>query len=244
MDINLRQKYIDDCTNLIFSKYFYKLVLEKRYIESFGDIELIKMKKIYDTMIMNKKLEANFFMQQESSVTNDNLIHYHARKEYFDLERQILELEDNISKNAIEIKNLSFYQSKDIKSKIEVLVERTSPVLNTNSKAKPLWNGFKRALNESNWKRVFNLSSKALDIRVLTTKDNDEELLKSIEDIEEQNKSMKRRYPFNQLDILENKTNLEEKRQAVKKDLKGMEESYLRMADIYLSSTEPSRWHS
>lgn len=244
MDIDLRRKYIDDCTNLIFSKYFYRLVLEKKYIENFGDIELNRMRKIYDTMIINKKLEATFFMPQESSVTSENLLEYNARKEYFDLERQILELEENIKKNDKEIKELTFYLSKNIKDRMEMLVSRTSPLINKNSKAVSLWTGFNKALEDANWKIVFNLSSKAKEIRLLKTKDNEDELLKEIENIKEQEKKMRRIYPFNQEEILENEEILEEKILAGQKDLKGVEESYLRMADYYLSSTQTPRWYS
>ena len=242
--MDLRKKYLDDYTDLIFSKYFYKLVLERKYIENFGEIELSKKKKIYDTMIINKKLEQAFFTKNPSSVPLANLMDYSARKEYIDLERQIYELEENIAMNEAALKELKYFQSKDIFKKISTLVARTSPLMNRNKKAEDIWKKFAEALKDNNWKRIVHLSAKAEEIRLLKIKDVDDQLEEAIQDIADQRKAMEKRYPFNQLEILEDEITLENKKTAEKKDLKTMEESYEKMADIYLSTSDAPRWYS
>lgn len=242
--MDLRKKYLDDYTDLIFSKYFYKLVLERKYIENFGEIELSKKKKIYDTMIINKKLEQAFFTKKPSSVPLANLMDYSARKEYIDLERQIYELEENIAMNEAALKELKYFQSKDIFKKISTLVARTSPLMNRNKKAEDIWKKFAEALKDNNWKRIVHLSAKAEEIRLLKIKDVDDQLEEAIQDIADQRKAMEKRYPFNQLEILEDEITLENKKTAEKKDLKTMEESYEKMADIYLSTSDAPRWYS
>ena len=242
--MDLRKKYLDDYTDLIFSKYFYKLVLERKYIENFGEIELSKKKKIYDTMIINKKLEQAFFTKNPSSVPLANLMDYSARKEYIDLERQIYELEENIAMNEAALKELKYFQSKDIFKKISTLVAKTSPLMNRNKKAEDIWKKFAEALKDNNWKRIVHLSAKAEEIRLLKIKDVDDQLEEAIQDIADQRKAMEKRYPFNQLEILEDEITLENKKTAEKKDLKTMEESYEKMADIYLSTSDAPRWYS
>lgn len=242
--LDLRKKYLDDYTDLIFSKYFYKLVLERKYIENFGEIELSKKKKIYDTMIINKKLEQAFYTKNPSSVPLANLMDYSARKEYIDLERQIYELEENIAMNEAALKELKYFQSKDIFKKISTLVARTSPLMNRNKKAEDIWKKFAEALKDNNWKRIVHLSAKAEEIRLLKIKDVDDQLEEAIQDIADQRKAMEKRYPFNQLEILEDEITLENKKTAEKKDLKTMEESYEKMADIYLSTSDAPRWYS
>ena len=242
--MDLRKKYLDDYTDLIFSKYFYKLVLERKYIENFGEIELSKKKKIYDTMIINKKLEQAFFTKKPSSLPLANLMDYSARKEYTDLERQIYELEENIAMNEAALKELKYFQSKDIFKKISTLVARTSPLMNRNKKAEDIWKKFAEALKDNNWKRIVHLSAKAEEIRLLKIKDVDDQLEEAIQDIADQRKAMEKRYPFNQLEILEDEITIENKKTAEKKDLKTMEESYEKMADIYLSTSDAPRWYS
>lgn len=242
--MELRDEYIDRNTDLLYDTFFYKHILENKYIKSFGDIDLKKKEHIYNSMIMNKHLEANFYMPERNSVVDINLIEFLAKKEFDDLGRQIAELKDNIEKNDKRYETLMFFEKKNIKMKIKNIVAKASPLINRNSKAKDTWIKFIEALEKENWKRIFNLESSLSDFRMLKTDISEEELSEEINRIKKKNMCLHKRYPFNYESILEDDQVIEDKIAKEKKDIDHMKMSYKKMADIYLNTSSPSKWTS
>ncbi len=244
MTMDLKEKYISLATTLFYNKHFYKLILEKKYIEHFGDIELIKMKNIYDSMIINKKLEENFSMANDNSVQYNILVEYRAKKEFFDLKRQIKELENNIMENAKILKELELFLAKDMENAIRTLVSKTSPFVTKNKKDLTLFTQFIKDLNKGNWKQVLNAAKEAKNFRVLKTDLSEEEISEEIKNLESQIVSLKNRFPFTKLEILKDEKSIENLKSQESKDVKNMIESYQRMTDIYLSTSTTPEWFS
>lgn len=244
MATNLVEKYIDEKSQYLFNKHFYKLILEKKYIENFGEIEIARMKNIYDAMVINKKLEEIFFTGGSDSIQEDILADYKARKEFFDLERQIQELEENVKTNSKKLKNLELYYNKDIKSKFELIVKKASPYVNSSKKAKAIWEKFTEAIATQNWKRIFRLALDANELRIYKAKFTEEELQETIKEIQDARTTVRHRHPFNIEETLIDEETLKIRKDEEKNNLKTMKESYSKIADIYLSTTNEPRWFS
>lgn len=239
----LKKEYIRLLSYLLYNKHFYKLILEKRYIENFGDIELSKMKNIYDAMIINKKLEESFSLENDNSVQYNNLIEYRARKEFFDLDRQIKELEAKISENSKKLKDLEFYLNKDIEYAFTVIVKKTNPYINKSKKAKEVWSEFLDALNQSNWKRIIRISNSISSLRVYKP-DLDVKLEDEIKKLNYQLVALKNRFPFTKIEVLKDENSIKDLKDQEKRDIRNMKESYERMTDIYLSTSITPKWYS
>lgn len=239
----LKKEYIRLLSYLLYNKHFYKLILEKRYIENFGDIELSKMKNIYDAMIINKKLEESFSLENDNSVQYNNLIEYRARKEFFDLDRQIKELEAKISENSKKLKDLEFYLNKDIEYAFTVIVKKTNPYINKSKKAKEVWSEFLDALNQSNWKRIIRISNSISSLRVYKP-DLDVKLEDEIKKLNYQLVALKNRFPFTKIEVLKDENSIKNLKDQEKRDIRNMKESYERMTDIYLSTSITPKWYS
>lgn len=243
MTTDLIKKYIDFSTHLLYNKHFYKLILEKRYIENFGDIELSKMKNIYETMVINKKLEESFSLANDHSIQYSNLVEYRARKEFFDLERQIKELEENINDNAKKLKELEFYLSKGIEEAIHTIVSKTSPFVNKSKRARVVWEDFMEVIEQENWKRIIRISNTISDLRIY--KPNlEKEMEKEIKDINSQLVALKNRFPFTKLEVLNDEKSIKILKAQESKDIRNMRQSYERMTDIYLSTSITPKWYS
>lgn len=239
----LKKEYIRLLSYLLYNKHFYKLILEKRYIENFGDIELSKMKNIYDAMIINKKLEESFSLENDNSVQYNNLIEYRARKEFFDLDRQIKELEAKISENSKKLKDLEFYLNKDIEYAFTVIVKKTNPYINKSKKSKEVWSEFLDALNQSNWKRIIRISNSISSLRVYKP-DLDVKLEDEIKKLNYQLVALKNRFPFTKVEVLKDENSIKDLKDQEKRDIRNMKESYERMTDIYLSTSITPKWYS
>ena len=242
--MDLKEKYISLATNLFYKKHFYKLILEKKYIENFGDIELAKMKNIYESMIINKKLEESFSIANDHSVRYNNLVEYRARKEFFDLKRQIKELESSIAENSKILKELEAYLVKDLEAAIRVLVKKTSPFINKSKKAASYWMDFIYALHKENWNLVIRDAKEVKDLRVYKAQLEEGELEEEIKRLESQEISLKNRFPFTKLEILRDEKSIENLKDQESKDVKNMIETYQRMTDIYLSTSVTPEWYS
>lgn len=242
--MDLRNEYIDRQADLLYNAFFYKHILENKYIKNFGHIDLKKKEHIYNSMIMNKHLEANFYMPERNSVVDTNLIDFLAKKEFDDLDKQISQLKENIEENDKEYERLMFFEKKNIKLKIKNIVAKASPTLNRNSKASLAWDKFIKALEESNWKRVFNIEANLSEFRMLKTKISQDELEQEIDKIKRKNRCLHKRYPFNYEKILDDDQVIEDKLAKEKKDIDHMKMSYEKMADIYLNTSGPSKWTS
>lgn len=242
--MELKEKYISLATTLFYNKHFYKLILEKKYLEHFGDIELIKMKNIYESMIINKKLEENFSILNDNSVQYNNLVEYRARKEFFDLQRQIKDLEKNIAHNAKSLKELEIYRAEDMEGAIRTLVSKTSPFITRNKKAVPYFMQFYMDLHEGNWKQILACAKEVKKFRVLKGDTSEEEIGEEIKRLESQLISLKNRFPFTKLNVLKDEKSIKDLKDQENKDVQNMIESYQRMTDIYLSTTNTPEWFS
>ncbi|MDO5026523.1 MAG: hypothetical protein Q4E50_01690 [Tissierellia bacterium] len=241
---DLEKKYIELSRYYYYNKYFYKLILEKKYLENFGDIELSKMKNIYETMIINKKLEDMFFLAVDNSIQYSNLIEYRARKEFFDLNMQIKDLEKKIKVNSRSYKELKFFLDKGLEDAIEKIIKKTSPYMNKSKKAKAIWLEFLQALEDKNFKRVFRLSNSLTGLRRYRPDIQDQDLERDIEEKKSQIIDMKNRFPFTKIGILEDEKSIKVQRDQDNRDVDNMKESYEKMADIYLSSSLTPSWYS
>lgn len=241
---HLNHNYVQNTTDLLYNKYFYKQLLEKKYLETFGELELLKKENIYKTMVLNRKLEESFMSELSGSVPESNLIEYKARKEFYDLERQVIELKSNLDVNTKSLQELEFFEQKQIKHKIQAIIEKTSPYLNKSGKAMDLWRQFQQSLYSSNWKRIFRLAHQTSNMRRVNPKISESVLTKQIEKQNEELKSIKNRYPFTMIDVLMSDERIEKRKNKEIKDLKNIQESYERMTDVYLSTNNPSGLYS
>lgn len=244
MKLDAKKRYIELQSKFLYNKYFYKLLLETKYLENFGDIELSKMKNIYETMIINKKIEDTFSLANDNSIQYYNLVEYRARKEFFDLDRQIKDLEKNINNNSKKLKELKFYLNKGIGSSIKNIVEKTSPYINSTKKSRALWLEFTHALNDENWKKVIQISDSISKLRVYDSKLGDTVFEEKIKEVESSLIALKNRFPFTKSDILEDEKSIEQLKNKENKDVKTMKRSYEKMTDIYLSTSATPEWYS
>lgn len=241
---DLTEKYVDEQCAYLFNKYFYKLILEKKYIENFGEIEIARMESIYDSMIINKKLEDLFFSGGNESIQEDIYIDYNARKEFFDLERQIKEMKTNMSSNSKDLKDLEQYYNKDLKSKFESIIRKASPYLNSSKKAGDIWKKFNLALEKENWKEIIKLEQVARGLRVYKRDISEAELNRVIKDIQKARLSVRNRHPFNMIETLNDEESLKNKQDEEISNVKSIRESYAKIADIYLATSTEPRWFS
>lgn len=244
MKLELEKKYIELATYFYYNNYFYKSLLEKKYIENFGDVELSKMKNIYETMIINKKLEDNFFLPNDNSIQFNNFIDYRAKQEFYDLAKQIKDLKRKMQVNSKEYSKLKFFLDQGLDHALETIITKASPFLNRSQKATEIWEDFKSAMEKGNFKRVFRISNSLDDLRRYKPAISDEAMNKEIKDLESRIIDMKNRFPFTKLEVLEDEKAIKNYRDQEIRDVDNMKESYEKMAGIYLSTSINPRWYS
>lgn len=238
----IEARFIDGHYDYLFTKYIYKRVLEKKYIDHFGQYELDKMKSIYEAVLVNKKVESSFVFGE---LEYPAYIDYLAKKEYADLARQIRELRHSLAHNKEEEERLNNYINKSgLKEDLYLIIERSNPTLNSNSKAEQIWIDLLEVLEAGEFSKIKDLKARAKKIRLLKNKEEDlEEILKSdLAYLEKEKKELTSYFPFNQEEIFQDEKLIQEKTRAIKEDVLSAKESVEKMYDLLLYTSQPTKW--
>lgn len=238
----IETRFIEGHYDYLYTKYIYKRVLEKEYMDHFGQYELDKMKSIYEAVLVNKKVENSFvFGEMEYPAYID----YLAKKEYSDLARQIRELRYSLAHNKEEAERLNDYINKSsLKQDLYLIIERANPSLNTNRKAEEIWIELLQVLEAGDFSKIEDLKARAKKIRLLKNKqENLEEILESdLAYLEKEKKELGRYFPFNQEEIFQDEKLIQEKTRAIKEDVLSAKESVEKMYDLLLYTSQPTKW--
>lgn len=241
-----KDEYALALASFLYEKSFNKELLERKYIHNFGDLLLEKKRNTYNAMVMNWKLEDNFrrLNSNEVSLQYDNVVDIVARSQFADLYRQIRDLEEQIKINDKSLIELESIEEHGLKEAFTTITSKASPYCNSSKRAKKIWGDFILAIGNKDWNKVVDLEEVArglntykLDISDARYADMTGRLKKSMTLL-----SSKHPYSFKNLFKDENKIMI--KRLMEEDDANYMKESFLKFADIYLTTSNESIWTS
>lgn len=241
-----KNKYALALANFLYEKYFNKHLLEKKYIQNFGDLLLEKKKNTYNVMVMNWKLEDNFrrIKSSSTSLQHDNMVDVMAKSQFADLHRQIIDLEKQIKINDEELKELNFLNKQDVMKAFTTIVLSASPYFNKSKRARKVWKEFKQVINNEDWRKLLNVESVARSLNIYDPKTADDKYEFMAVKLRQSKLALLNRHPFNIKNILKDENEIINKQMIEEDDANYMKESFLKVANIYLATSNDSLWTS
>ncbi|MGF0039966.1 hypothetical protein ACQRBF_04205 [Peptoniphilaceae bacterium SGI.131] len=238
----MKKKYLDKVKEYTFYTFFYKRFLEEEYIKDFGSLQIKKMENIYESMVMDRKLEDSFIYGHMARPYQDQLSSFTARKELVDLENQIKILKDRLNKNRKsldELKQVLAYD--DFFSKLERVTLKTSPVFSRDKRANFMFESLYKALEKKDFSVIDRFYNKLdlFDNEDYFDKELAELQIRNMEESLEKTLSL---FPYSQEDMLTNRRAKSSKMKEVKGDIESSGENLTRLRNIYLHISSGSQF--